>query len=565
MKRNKLKAIALLLAAALVIPGCIKSPAPVSSEEPSSTEPVVEPVDTTWERPDQTPVSNEPVVQSGNAVKYNGKILFRVYDKTAIDYTSLFADFSTQNFQYCISSLYTYDCINADDQAEFLIEDNGYGDLYLVNGYLYSQTLTDLPDPETGETFSSVYRMNLETGKIETIGEGRILGFSDDGKYIYVVDYDYNPYTEKYQVYEADTFKLVDSYVNDSYYEYLGNNGNSAFYMRNIGESGYYDIVQHTNNGKTFVLGHVDLNTLDVSALSYPAYDHKMITDNDEISFNLHFFEGTGHFYYTSINVRVKTVTDTDGTEENYRGLFTPTVTEYTDSNDNPLNPVNPRIADKQMVYPENPNSGFVSSLQYAEDFEEGVFYVSCDAVRDPSEDIGWRMSYFYLNSRYYFLPNDAEEPVEIFELFPPAGTSGDILSIDPNKIPPTITVMAFFPSEDGKEFDHICYEPVSISGPEAPIEYSGQFFVDKVADVFIYEYPQEDIYEPFYIDNFEKFKADMASVDKKYSPIVTPSFDYEGNLEGDEKTMTSKNGYYCHIAFDEEGNINYVRPVIWD
>ena len=567
MKKNKLKAIALLLSAALVIPGCIKSP--VSSEIPSPSEPVVEPVDTTWDRPQQKEVETDtvPVVQKGSAVKYDGKILFRVYDKTAYDYTSLFADFGTGNYQYCPSSLYTYDYKNAADEAEFFIEDNGYGDLYLVNGYLYSQTVTDLPDSETGEVKKSVYRMNLTDGKVETVGDGEISGFSPDGKYIYVRYYSFNPYTVTDLVYDAETLKISGLYATDEFPVYIGNNGTSAFYFTTNGKTSpdCIRIYQLTNDGKTFVIGDADLSNVEAYPLSYPEYSENMTVNGDKISFNVHFYEGSGHFYASSLNITVPYVTSPATTSESLSPLFTTELTEFTDVDDNPLDPVSPQLTEIQMVYPENPNSGFVSSLQYAEQFDEGLFFVTCDAVRDPFEDIGWRLSYTFLNARYFFLPNDADKAVEMFDLFPPAGSIGDIMTIDPNKITPTITVMAFFPTSDGENFDNIAYMPVSISGPEGPIEYCGQYFVDKVADVFIYEFPEDDIYEPFTCDNFEKFKAHMSDIDKNNSPYVPITYDYEGNIAGDESTMTEKNGYFCHIGFDDEGNICYVRPVIWD
>ena len=566
MKKNKLKAIALLLATTLVIPGCIKSP--VSSEIPSPSEPVVEPVDTTWDRPQQKDVvaDNLPVVQHGNAVKYDGKILFRAYDKTAYEYSSLFADFGTANYQYCPSALYTYDVKNAADTAEYLYEDSGYGDLYLVNGYLYSQVITDLPDPETYKTNTTVYRLDLATGDSEPIGDGAIEGFSEDGKYLYVVDYNYNPFSETHLVYDANTFDIAGLYATDESMIYIGNNGASAFYYIYDGKTSpkAVRIYQLTNDGKLFILGDADLSNIGEYP-SYPESNPNMTVVGDKISFNVHFFEGTGHFYASSLNITVQYVTDPSATPENLSPLYSTTLTEYNDVDENPMNPCHPRLKDIQWVTPENPNSGFVSSLQYAEQFDEGVFYVTCDAVRNPFEDIGWRYSYTFLNARYKFLPNDSDEAIEMFTLFDPAGTKGDIMSLDPNKVTPTITVMAFFPSNDGLNFDSICYQPVSISGPEGPIEECEVFLVDEVADVFLYEYPEEDIYEPFTIDNFEKFKAHMSAIASDYSPYVPPVYDYEGNLTGDDSTMKQKNAYFCHIGFDYDGKINYVRPVIWD
>lgn len=585
-KLKKLSALILSGVLTITLSGCLGN-TPEPTVDLSNPDPKT-PTQTTTDNKDNTdpgtdinvpdtPDTQEEiaVVQSGEAVRYKDQILFREYYDSSIDNLATWGEFPRSNTAYNEGTLYTFDPADPTKITR-LSEDPGFGDFYLVNEEdLYGQACPmGSYDPDTGKTNFSVYRKQVASDQYETIGYGTIQGFAPDGNHFAVYDYSLNPYLQHLYVYDtSENNNLVAEFVSDTEIHYLGMDNDNMYVLcgGDADDGSTYDIIQIDYKGNEYYLGLISLNDLtDEYFMTYPEYYDTISYDADSISFRLDFYEGTGHFYYSSIDVSVPIAKNETPTTDT---LFETTIKENSFEDD--PNYDLPKELSPFQSYPEYESGrGFAKVIQYYNEFDEGTFFAIADCHRTPEEDIGWRETYYFLNLTYCFLPAGSKEYVILGTMFDDLGVNGTLYSYDDHRIEPTLYVYAGFFYDENKKLVGIYYEPIEVQGPEAPIIESGYTFIADIADDFHYEYfnweedwDSEDFFIVTDLDEFTELVYSWTADDYKGDCLKAAEYDYEGYLVfgSDDYSFEQYNSYMCHIAFDSEGNVNYIRPVLMD
>lgn len=591
---NKLKKLsALLLTGVLTISlsGCLgKTPEPtvdLSNPDPkvSTTQTTTVPdKDTTAATPDPntetdvpetTDVKEEPcVVQSGEAVRYNDQILFREYYSSSISNLDIWGEFSRSNTAYNEGTLYAFDPKDPTKITR-VSEDPGFGDFYLVNETdLYGQSnMAGTYNPDKEEF--TVYRKIVTSDQYEKICNGTISGFAPDGNHFSVYDYSVNPYLQHLYIYDTSKDNNeVAHFVSDTGLFYLGMDNDNMYVLKGseADDGRHYNIIQVDYSGNEYCLGELNFEDMfEDYSLSYPEYYDTISYNGDSISFRLDFYEGTGHFYYTSIDVSVSIAKDKAPSST---PLFEATVKDVSLEED--PNEDTPKNIRAFQSYPDSESGrGFAKVIQYSYDFDEGTFFTIADCHRSPEDDIGWRQSYLFLNMYYCFLPASSKEYVVLDQMYEDLGVKGNLYHYDTMEIEPTIYAYAGFFYDENKELVGVYYEPIEVSGPESPIIESGYTYIADIAEDFHYEYfdwevtdwDSEDFFILTDLDGFTDIVYSWTADDYNGDCLKAAEYDYEGYLVfgPDDYSFEQYNSFMCHIAFDEEGNVNYMRPVMME
>ena len=152
-------------------------------------------------------------MQGGEAVYYDGKVLFRNNSPQSFGYGALWGNFQRNSTVYTPGSLCTFDPGAPEKEITTICEDRGYGTIYLTgDNTLYSQKNTEYSP--RNEFTSKVYKKKISGGEDEDITIGEIKGFSPDGKHFVVYNYTLDPYQVHYFIYEAG-----DKDVETAHYE----------------------------------------------------------------------------------------------------------------------------------------------------------------------------------------------------------------------------------------------------------------------------------------------------------------------------------------------------------
>ncbi|MBO4310533.1 MAG: hypothetical protein J5856_05650 [Lachnospiraceae bacterium] len=544
----------------------LPDPDPISGKVTTS-DPVADP------DPEPVTVTEEvSAVLSGSAVNYKDSILFREYYPFAVSSTGLFAEFSTNNRSYGKGSICSFDPSNPKSTFETICEDNGFGDLYLINGKdLYSQRVADTADYT--QTYYAVYKIDLENKKEEELCFGTILGFSPDGKYIAVCDYTYDPYAIHYYVYDtANMNEPAADYTTAENIIFLGMDNQSMFFMNAQSEFCDYYVYQIGFDNSLYCLADCNFAALgdDYTFTTYPEYFDSISISDDGISFTVDFYEGTGHFYYTSFDISVSKAQNASPSE---KPLYEATMIDSTKDDDPNLSM--PSSLSRFETFPGlDISRGFARTvLDYAV-LDEGIFFTMADSHRNTFEDIGWREAYMFINLDYCFLPAGKNDYVILDSMYDLLGERGNLSNYEYDEVPNTLYVYAGFFYNENKELVGVYYEPIQVSGPEGPIDESGYYYVAEFADNFHYEYP--DWSKDFIDDDFfivvgmDEFKDEVYSwQDDEYraSCLRAAEYDYEGYLVfgPDDYTFEQYRSYMFHLGFDSEGKVYYIRPVIME
>lgn len=580
MKKTK-KLLALILSGILTlsISGCFNV---LDGDGMVNSEPVSEPVSSEitseegWEKPTvsseetgKTEKADLPYVQSGDAVYYKDRILFREYSANAVEYQSLFGHFAFNSMCYVPSKLYTFDPKNPGAEPEFVCEDSGYGDMYLVgDSTLYSQSCVE-PATEEESAVNAVYKLNLSDGKSTEIFRGGTLsGFAPDGKHYAIDGYTTNPYINHCWIYDENDKEVAHYEVSETLF-YLGMDNEAVYLLKetegkNEDNTPVYQVIQFGFDGSEYCLAECDFHS--VSDYYYPDYDNNIYISDTTLIFRVDFYEGTGHFYSGSIKVDVEKANGAAPSDEPIHDAKM----EFTQGEIDPQEIVPASVADyKSNFSAYDSGFGFGKVMQYYTTLADGTFFTVAECNRDPLYDIGWRENYHFSNMNYYFIPTGEKEPVLLHRMFPKQGERGNLEAYEYYEMQPDMMVkLGALKDKDG-EYVGFYFEPVSISGPEGPIDESMVSYIAEYSDNFYYEHPLEDIYDPFVVDSLDSlFELFNTWEPAKDAPIKDAEYDYEGNLTAGEQDYSFEEGkgvFYAHICFDEDGKIYYVRPVIFD
>ena len=65
-------------------------------------------------------------------------------------------------------------------------------------------------------------------------------------------------------------------------------------------------------------------------------------------------------------------------------------------------------------------------------------------------------------------------------------------------------------------------------------------------------------------LDEFTKY---INELEPEYRPVKNSEYDYEGYLVlgNQDYNFEDQPVYICHIGFDSEGHVSYIRPVIFE
>jgi hypothetical protein len=506
-----------------------------------------------WEKPEE-PKHVNPEFQKGYCVEFDGKYLFRTYDDSSINFTGLQGSFQFNQELFGTNQIVAFDPANPEEGIKPFCADQGNGMMYLVGNDLYSERNTF----DEGKTI--VYRRTLPDGDVEDIIDGNIRLFSDDGFHFVTVHYDMNnDYKEVYTVYETgnEVTKICEISSDSDKYLYPIGMDESYVYMllESSIEDGKYQLYMYDFDGNKYYLGNVDMNVGD-----YPSNVNEIRKDGDKVEFDIHIYQGTGHFYAYSFKVEFNIPTDL--TPNNDTPASKVTVSEYTLDTD-PQYTMPENLTDLEVYAGDE--SGFCKTLQYYTEMPEGTFYTMATAFRNPGEDIGWRWAYSFLNLHYCFLPKSGE-PVCLNKMYSPGGSLGSLSEMENAMDDQAPTIYAFlqFIGQPGDTPKIACFQVAGINGPEVPIEYYN-FYAAYFSEDFIWEQPEDDGFEVWKTYNFKEF-VDMQKTNKYIYRSESPAFSGDGYLpESEDENLDFENSLCVHIGFDEEGKIDYMRPVIMD
>ncbi|WP_031554549.1 hypothetical protein [Oribacterium sp. FC2011] len=538
--------------------------APSEESVKDSSESSEAPADAPEQKSDEKAASE---MQSGEAVHYDGQILFRNYSSQAPGYGAMWGKFQRNSTVYVPGSLCTFDPKSPEKGITTVCEDSGNGCLYLKDGnILYSQKVTDYS--AEGEQMSHVYKKELPDGEDKDICPGEIRGFSPDGGHFVVYTYTLDPYKVQYYIYETG-----DIDTDTAHYEpedsalFLTMDDDNAYFLEKK-EGNIHTIVQVSNNGNIYRLGECDFTELAEYGISYPEFSGDITTDNGKLEAQFDFYEGTGHFYYTSAKVSVPICQDTEN-EAGDSVLFDAEVEDIHFEED-PQSVYPDGIKDMMYDYPApDSGKGVANVIQNYEELDEGIFFTKAQSHRDSFEDVGWREYYCLLNYYYYFLPKGEKDPVLLYTMFEPLGKKGTLDEYEYYETQPTLYAYAgFYEDKDGKLVGAY-YEEIYTGGPETPTEVSNLYNMAEFSDEFYYEHLKDDYsLDDFVVSDLHEFTDYIHSwVPQNSIPVRPAQYDENGNLKF-EPELSIKDGdsvYMCHLGFDKDGKIYYIRPVIMD
>lgn len=505
------------------------------------------------------------VAWAGEAVYYNDQILFRQYSSDAYRYNALWGEFSNSDMQYIKGNLCTFDPNAPENGIKTICEDDGFGDMYLIDGqYIYSQKETGYSN--NSSDMRRVYKTSLPDGEQEEICAGAIEGFSPDGKHFTVYNYTLNPYTHNFYIFKAGDVDVDHaSYQTDKTTIYLTMDNDNAYLMEKEDDDKYI-ILQINNEGDIYRLAECDFSDMAEYGTVYPEYTKKGYVDNGKLHLQFDFYEGTGHFYYASAKVTVPVCED----EGSFDDVLYEAEIEDFSADEDPQTLLPDKLEDIAYDYPEQESGSAIANvLQYYKVFDEGIFYTMAQCHREPLEDVGWRESYMLLNCTYYFLPAGAKEASSLFTLFEAPGSRGDLYQYEYYERQPTVYAYARFYADEDGHLVGTFYETVYTGGPETPTETSDVYYMGEFSDDFKFEHPKDDYtIEDFVVEDAKALEDLIRSEYSKEDTIIDDGvFDENGHLvyESDRTFTSDEYVYMCHICFDAEGKINYIRPVIME
>ncbi|MBR3637538.1 MAG: OFA family MFS transporter [Lachnospiraceae bacterium] len=554
---------AILLCSSILLPilltGCFSNP----GSEKISNFPIVETSETPalslsewddedWDVPDAAEYSaSEGTLRKGNAVLYNGLVLFRQYGVAAISTYGMNGEFTFSDFPYDGSFLYTFDPDNPDKAPKMFCGDNGYGTLYLVGDTLFSNQAGDWGGKPV------VYQRDLISEEFTAICNGTLEAFAPDGNTFVTSNYESDTgYDLKYAVRntanpEKPLYEIAASVEDDDeyhMYQFLGMDNEHVYFAVDLNNFEEYLIIQYNSDGSYCILSH-----LPFDSGSNPIIQDYFSRVGDKIEFSVYFYDSdTGSFNGGElISVPVsndgKRYTDSSTLDDSSMAESKPERTAINAETD-------PKSLDYKMlrkftVAEPADGSGFASFIQYYETFPQGRFYAVSDAHRYPFGDFGNMLWYKQLQTHYMFLPEGENTPVEI------GVTEDDYAS--------TISAYVKFVGAPGSVPVSTLYQIIEITDVESKPEPDTHFYAAPFADDFVYEYNSENDVFSFTPGTMDDLVKQFGSANAYYTKILPPLFEGEGY--GVSSDFDTDVAVMMYIGFNSKGEIDYMRPIVID
>ena len=505
------------------------------SEESKESEETAEPE----EEVEQVKVENN----GGFFVEVEDKIYYRAYDSGSFNSNILgntgFVNGSDGHSSNKIMSVSKKDPAGT---PETVIEnDNGYGPMYVYGGYIYSTQV----DSEFND---SVYRVSLKTKKAEKVADGFILGASPDGKTMLVESYDFSSTQLKTVVAFYQNGKKISekdmSFASISV-NYIAMNDDSAFFFLHDDSDQTSAVVQLTTDGKYIILA--EIAPYGDGEAAVPSIKNATV-NGDEVSFTLELLAGSGMFVNDIREISVPICKDTSNVSEE-GVLYEANVganlynEEYSEEVQYPE-----AIAELEIAYPEADESGYYRTIQKVEEVEGKTYVVVANSVINSIYTIGWRDSYDLISLDYYVYSEI--EGLQKIASYP--------------CLDGYVTARAWIVGEKGKKAESLMYQLCEIDGVETEPVYSNYFYNPKFAEDLVYEYPKGDDIYGDWIKGDVKDLLDKVSDASVFLSKATSKLDVYG-FESPKINDSERNYMYVHVGFNEKGEVNYIRPVVFD
>lgn len=491
------------------------------------------------EKPEEIAMNN-----GGNFVSVEGKVYYREYGPYSLVGSAVGGNFTDCGENYGGASI-RY--LEKDGEPRTLAEnDKGYGPLYYHDGWLYSQMNADYVEP-------AVYRINLKDGTTEMVCNGYLRGGSADGRYLAV---------EEYQDGKR-SLKILDGGVpgkssyttEDGYYYYVASYEDKVFMT--LSES-YEDqwLLQFDYQGNLVTLAK--LPAFYEGATAYGDANHFKM-ENGEVTFAWELYEGTGHFLNESYLVKVPICNSPEGVDPKQplyearaeaMNLFGDDADDsYVTAYKNVFGSDDAKetLIQSMETYPSD-GKGTAVIVQTMERVGEDYYAIVATAHRDPMEDIGWRWSYRMLSLEYLQYHGTAA-PKVLAKVCPDEGL---------------VTAYLWLIGVGGSKSKQAVYEMATFMGPEVEPEIDQHLFGAELSENLVYEFPEEgDIYGDWKRGDLNDFYNEIRQYKKNYLSKMPELDAYQDYVIPNSLKVSGVMPF--HLGFDEDGKINYVRPVVMD
>jgi len=186
--------------------------------------------------------------------------------------------------------------------------------------------------------------------------------------------------------------------------------------------------------------------------------------------------------------------------------------------------------------------------VQTMERVGDDYYAIVATAHRDPMEDIGWRWSYRMLSLEYRHYCGTAAPEV--------------LARICPEEGP--VTAYLWPVGASGSEAKQAVYKMATFMGPEVEPEIDQYLYGAEFSESLVYEFPEDgDIYDDWKRGDINDFYHEIKKYKNSYLSKLPEVDPYQGYVV--PKSLKISEAMAFHLGFDEEGKINYVRPVVMD
>lgn len=518
-----------------------KTEEPTATEEPGaeSSEPDALPTATPEAKAQEKILNN-----GGHFVSVDGKVYYREYGPYSISGVAIGGAFLELCENYG-GAILRY--VEGDGEPQTLAEyDEGYGPLYYHDGYLYSQMKVNYSE-------SAVYRTNVKDGKSEIVCEGYLLGGSTDGRYLAVKEYQDDKAV--FKILEAGTPGKASYVAETGYSSYVASYEDKAFFVWHESNEEQW-LMQLDAWGNLVML--VKLPVFYEGSLDYGEVHYFQVEDN-MLTFAWELYGGTGHFLNESWLVKVPLCNSAEGVNPKqplYEAKAEPMNLYGDDADDSYVTAYKnvfgsdetKEALTESIERPVSDGKGTAVIVQTMERVGEDYYAIVATAHRDPMEDIGWRWMYRMLSLEYRHY-HGAKAPEVLAKVCPDEGP---------------VTAYLWLIGASGSKSKRAVYKMAVFNGPELEPEIDQYLFGAELSENLVYEFPEGgDIYDDWKRGDLNDFYKEIKRYKKSYLSKLPELDAYQGYAVPNSLKVTDVMPF--HLGFDEDGKINYVRPVVMD